>query len=898
MDEQHLEQDCADYLTAKTPEYPLPHGTAESPASPDLDSFFAGLHDNGFDFLDLSKVDDQPSRRSFLGTDTSSFDTASSLTGLSLFPTGMTPLPPPCNNTYQTMPALRRAQDSIEERDCQENADSSNRGYHISCTNVDSHSSLRLALDYDLESGLETIIDTNSHQSPTLPFDNVSSIAHLSSQIAEPTQAFSTTATTVENVASAPLERHNTGIPSKAGTRFSRESVQILKTWLLVNKYHPYPTEEEKLMLQLQTGLTKTQVSNWLTNARRRKAQQKTSTPPHTDRSASINIPHRPGTPAFEGNMHDMDPLTRWVDSPPESEPVSAIAIARAIAADRRNSCGPDRPSYLERLSGSSRGSHYDLSSASSAGTSSETSYASVGSQTSDDFFGASASRRKEQSYRRRRRRPVRRRERYLSTSSSLRPYQCTFCAETFRTKHDWQRHEKSLHLSLEKWTCTAHGPRVVNPRTKHICCVFCGKVDPDDAHIETHNHTTCNVRSLEEKSFCRKDHLNQHLKLVHNVQFLDWSMNDWKLTNIEVRSRCGFCGIEMTSWPIRIEHLAEHFKGGSTISDWKGDWGFEPSILNMLENAIPPYLIEMERISPFPFVASCGPTDSPRTAYELITLELDYYIVNYQAEMSDLPASEDLQLEACRIIYASEVLSKKGISGESSWLRDLLMVSKDIARQAQFAALRRNVENKLCVLKINGKDNLFEQCPFELQLLDFARDRASLNIPITDKDLQQEVCSIISRAEKISAISSTLIIGFFVRLAMSSTSWLSDFRHRASLPGSPGLNDPPYSDSVAMMTQENPPWQLSPINQSHSTRSPRAFEALMKNTFFLNDANCYRHLAQELTRFVWSNAEIQHQARWILFDCDDPWNQTAADNDEWLQRFKKDVGILNSGVD
>jgi hypothetical protein len=28
----------------------------------------------------------------------------------------------------------------------------------------------------------------------------------------------------------------------------------------------------------------------------------------------------------------------------------------------------------------------------------------------------------------------------------------------------------------------------------------------------------------------------------------------------------------------------------------------------------------------------------------------------------------------------------------------------------------------------------------------------------------------------------------------------------------------------------------------------------------------------------------------------DDPWNQTAADNAEWLQRFKRDVGITNDG--
>jgi hypothetical protein len=34
-----------------------------------------------------------------------------------------------------------------------------------------------------------------------------------------------------------------------------------------------------------------------------------------------------------------------------------------------------------------------------------------------------------------------------------------------------------------------------------------------------------------------------------------------------------------------------------------------------------------------------------------------------------------------------------------------------------------------------------------------------------------------------------------------------------------------------------------------------------------------------------------------VLIGCsDDPWNQTAADNAEWLQRFKRDVGMIESG--
>ncbi|KAI9319638.1 hypothetical protein BX666DRAFT_2119240 [Dichotomocladium elegans] len=43
-----------------------------------------------------------------------------------------------------------------------------------------------------------------------------------------------------------------------------------LKQWLADHCQHPYPREEEKLALQLRTGLTLNQISNWFINARRR----------------------------------------------------------------------------------------------------------------------------------------------------------------------------------------------------------------------------------------------------------------------------------------------------------------------------------------------------------------------------------------------------------------------------------------------------------------------------------------------------------------------------------------------------------------------------------------------------------------------------------------------------
>ena len=44
-----------------------------------------------------------------------------------------------------------------------------------------------------------------------------------------------------------------------------------------------------------------------------------------------------------------------------------------------------------------------------------------------------------------------------------------------------------------------------------------------------------------------------------------------------------------MDSWSIRVDHLAEHFKGGKSMADWKGDWGFETQVLDIVENGMPP---------------------------------------------------------------------------------------------------------------------------------------------------------------------------------------------------------------------------------------------------------------------------------------------------------------------
>ncbi len=376
----------------------------------------------------------------------------------------------------------------------------------------------------------------------------------------------------------------------KIGARFSRESVRILKNWLSTHNRHPYPNEEEKEMLQKQTGLNKTQITNWLANARRRGkiVAPRSTSPGVRSFSNAIDIPQRRGTPSLEY----MNPLQRWQNSPPEHEPASVTAIVRAVTASSTTlASGLNSPYSSMNLTddGSSK-SLCAGSSASSLGTSQSSagSFPSVYSHGSRGSFGSFGSSMNRGRRRRRRKATTKGPEEKTPLIAPLKTFQCTFCTETFRTTPDWQRHEKSLHLSLERWVCAPDGPRAVNPDGQ-LSCIFCGEANPDDAHCESHNHSACQERSLEERTFYRKDHLRQHLKLVHGVKFINWSMEPWKVASPEIRSRCGFCGIVMDSWTIRVDHLAEHFKTGYSMADWKGDWGFEEPVLEMVENSIPP---------------------------------------------------------------------------------------------------------------------------------------------------------------------------------------------------------------------------------------------------------------------------------------------------------------------
>ncbi|XP_022845743.1 BEL1-like homeodomain protein 1 [Olea europaea var. sylvestris] len=58
---------------------------------------------------------------------------------------------------------------------------------------------------------------------------------------------------------------HNAWRPQRG---LPERSVSVLRAWLFEHFLHPYPKDSDKLMLAKQTGLSRSQVSNWFINAR------------------------------------------------------------------------------------------------------------------------------------------------------------------------------------------------------------------------------------------------------------------------------------------------------------------------------------------------------------------------------------------------------------------------------------------------------------------------------------------------------------------------------------------------------------------------------------------------------------------------------------------------------
>lgn len=349
--------------------------------------------------------------------------------------------------------------------------------------------------------------------------------------------------------------------PRGTHARLPRCAVKVLEGWLAEHRQHPYASRAEQDELATQTDLDRRQIRSWLSNARKRRKESLAEAEPPV---------------LFPPHLH---PFERWLYSDLEYDGTNPTALHQAII-NQREGRAPNTFMVDDLPYGT--GLRWGPARADSVTSIEIRSYAAnEESVASADWKDTEL------------RKPVRRQSKKAPPKSQMpskpvRLFQCTFCGRSFSKNHDWQRHEKSQHLPLDRWICCCEGSEYVDPATNRASCVFCDAYDPSVEHMSQHGYTRCVNRPLEERTFFRKDHLSQHLRLLHGCQFMP-AMEQWRTVTTELQSRCGFCTEIFSTWAERVVHLAEHFKGGSTMQDWRGNWGFDEPIEQVVERATLP---------------------------------------------------------------------------------------------------------------------------------------------------------------------------------------------------------------------------------------------------------------------------------------------------------------------
>ncbi|KAJ6108185.1 hypothetical protein N7523_009508 [Penicillium sp. IBT 18751x] len=384
----------------------------------------------------------------------------------------------------------------------------------------------------------------------------------------------------IENTILASIESPEDRKESK---QFVRKGARVLREWFVRNQEYPYPTEDQKSQLCQETGFSQKRISTWFANARRRQKQK--------IQTANILTPShfRSGSPLITSTITSMSPMERWKASPPEDEPVPEATIQDAIASASGEADMIMEPFQLDPLS-------IDLFNFDETSSHLASSVSSFGSRTSETSDSASSA----WSYRSggerdlpfpllpKASRSQRRRRQRISAGEDQ--YQCTFCTQSFRKRHDWSRHEKSVHLQLDSWICTPNLEELRQQYDSQVTeCYFCDTPFPTSTHWEEHEFHVCSTKPTAERSFSRKDYLWQHLRKFHACTKSLVHLDAWRETGANVQSRCGFCNRSLSTWTARVEHIAEHFKHGAHMQQWEGDWGLDSSAMSVLRNAVSP---------------------------------------------------------------------------------------------------------------------------------------------------------------------------------------------------------------------------------------------------------------------------------------------------------------------
>lgn len=146
--------------------------------------------------------------------------------------------------------------------------------------------------------------------------------------------------------------------------------------------------------------------------------------------------------------------------------------------------------------------------------------------------------------------------------------YQCTFCHLKL-SQGAWKRHEESQHLPQRQFVCMPYETPCIDGS-----CAFCQQNIPSDLmHNDQCKHRVndCLKRSFEQRTFTRKDKLEQHIKNFHSCSVRKDLVDQWAHEPVDnpLSWACGFCNASSMTWDDRAKHIANHFREGKDMSMW-----------------------------------------------------------------------------------------------------------------------------------------------------------------------------------------------------------------------------------------------------------------------------------------------------------------------------------------
>ena len=387
----------------------------------------------------------------------------------------------------------------------------------------------------------------------------------------------------------------------KGRPQFSEAVKSILRSFYSKN---PYPEKNDVSDLACRAKLTPKQIRDWFSNKRNRKKKNreeppgKPCNPLNTKLSLipinadiavfSASATKSPSPKLTRSSLDSLDrtfeqsgrnsqgpvSIDRYLASALEDDAVAFNVIEQAA----RNSQSPDTDYRSLKVRKISRASSVHSGKSSVGTTVSAVTIGTCASGQSSRSFRTTASVRSSVS-----RVSRRGRRKLVAPTRRLSPrrhktgqkFFCTFCCDEFFGKYEWRRHEETVHVPQKVWVCKCAQLSVQD------LCQYDLLLSPTDDHLVQHNHFSCIGKPEAERTFFRKDKLIQHLRQTHRMTesaltrlkhegILDtWETELGPLSRDDPALHCGFCGLRLQNWDVRVEHVYDHFLEGKSPVDW-----------------------------------------------------------------------------------------------------------------------------------------------------------------------------------------------------------------------------------------------------------------------------------------------------------------------------------------